>query len=935
MILKGNARGHGAELARHLMNVRDNEHVTIHAVHGFVANDLAGAFAEAEALAKATQCQKYLFSLSLNPPPHESVPVEVFEAAIERVAQDLGLAGQPHAVVFHEKDGRRHAHCVWSRIDAEKIKAVNLPHFKRKLMAVSRELYIEQGWDMPAGFEDFRKRDPLNYSREEAQQAKRLDRDPKALKALFRDCWERSDSRSSFAAALWEHGFALARGERRGFVAVDHDGKVWSLSRWCEVKSIQLKQLLGDPGELPSVEEAKALLAKSQAQEPPQHLKNSTPYQEALAELVAQQRRERDALHNAHQDRQAEETLSRNARVPRGMSLIWARLSGAYGRLVEEFAQEKATCDARDRDERQKLIDKHLNDRSAFEREMQRLHLGAERAESYGKTVSIDPRQALRLPQENNPFSSEQIRRNPALILDVISEKEAVFDAEDIKRGLASHIDDPHALRAAIDMVLSSSELVRVDHGYGESFTTRDYLNAEAKLDGTAHHMAARTGFRISRDAAQAAIHHQNAEMQRRFGGQLSGEQVAAIHHILNDQQLSQVVGLAGAGKSTMLATAYEAWSRQGVKVHGAALSGKAAEGLQNSSGIRSRTLASLELSWANGNQPIKAGEVLVIDEAGMIGTRQMQRIMSRMDEIGAKLVLVGDPDQLQPIEAGTPFRKLVETHGAARLTEIHRQKDDWQKQASRDLAEGRIAEAVKSYETYGTVRKAAHCDQALASLVEDYVADLAENGTDASRLAFAHRRKDVHALNQAIRGAIRGALRETTPQSDETMYLTETGYRAFAKDDRIVFTQNNREMGVKNGMLGTVTQADENGLKVQLDSEDGQRREIRINPHHYRSFDHGYAVTIHKSQGATVDRSYVLASKSMDHSLAYVAMTRHRADMKLYLNAKDKPLWMDRAQPDLTHAQENPKPTQDAPEPPKPAIPTPHHHRKRPGPSR
>ncbi|MCT4609430.1 MAG: AAA family ATPase [Pelagimonas sp.] len=931
MILEGNARGHGAELARHLMNARDNEHVTVHAIDGFVADDLAGAFAEIEALAQATQCQKYLFSLSLNPPPNESVPVEVFEAAIKDVAQKLGLADQPCAVVFHEKEGRRHAHCVWSRIDTEKMKAINLPHFKRKLMAVSRELYIEHGWDMPAGFEDFRKRDPLNFSRAEAQQAKRLSRDPKAMKALFRACYERSDSRQAFASALWEHGFALARGERRGFVAVDHDGKIWSLSRWCGVKPKQLKERLGDPQSLPSVDKAKALLAHSQAPEAPKQVKDSDTYRNALAELVAQQRQERVALHTLHQERQAEETLARNARAPRGMSLVWARLSGAYGRLVEDFTQEKATCDARDRAECQALIDKHLRERKTFEQEMQRLHIGAERAESYGQGVKFDPRQALRLPDENSPFSSEQILRNPALILHAISEKEAVFDADTIKRGLAKHIDDPYALRAAIDTVLSSSELVRVGEDNTQVFTTRDYINAETKLLGASHRMAAQTGYQISSDAVRAAISRQNAEMKRRFGGRLSDEQVDAIHHVLSDKQLAQIVGLAGAGKSTMLATAFEAWSREGVKVHGAALSGKAAEGLQTSSGIHSRTLASLELSWANGNQPIKAGDVLVIDEAGMIGTRQMQRIMSRIDEIGAKLVLVGDPDQLQPIEAGTPFRKLVNEHGAARLTEIHRQKDNWQKQASRDLAEGRITEAVRSYEAYGTVSKSAHLDTALGSLVKDYMADVGQNGWKTSRLAFAHRRKDVHALNQAIRGAMQDA----DQIGPETMYLTETGYRAFAKDDRIVFTQNNREMGVKNGMLGTVTHAGENGLSVKLDTEDGQRRLVTINPHHYRSFDHGYAVTVHKSQGATVDRSYVLASKSMDRSLAYVAMTRHRNDMKLYLNAKDKPIWAGDQSPNLNPQEVQHAQIQESAAPAEQTTPTQQHTRKRPGPSR
>ena len=139
--------------------------------------------------------------------------------------------------------------------------------------------------------------------------------------------------------------------------------------------------------------------------------------------------------------------------------------------------------------------------------------------------------------------------------------------------------------------------------------------------------------------------------------------------------------------------------------------------------------------------------------------------------------------------------------------------------------------------------------------------------------------------------------------------------------------------MGVKNGMLGTVVRADENGLSVRLDTEDGQRRLVEINPHHYRSFDHGYAVTVHKSQGATVDRSYVLASKSMDNSLAYVAMTRHRDDMKLYLNTKDKPIWVNTEQPNLAQAQENQTPTQDAPKPTNPTTPT--WQRKRPGPSR
>jgi hypothetical protein len=131
------------------------------------------------------------------------------------------------------------------------MKAIPLPHYKRKLMSLSRELYIEHGWEVPAGFEDWRQRDPLNFSREESGQAKRVKRDAQALKTLFQQCWQQSDSRSAFAAALWAEGYCLARGDRRGFVAVDAAGEVYSLSRWCGVRTKELRARLGDPMDLP------------------------------------------------------------------------------------------------------------------------------------------------------------------------------------------------------------------------------------------------------------------------------------------------------------------------------------------------------------------------------------------------------------------------------------------------------------------------------------------------------------------------------------------------------------------------------------------------------------------------------------------------------------------------------------------------------------
>lgn len=187
MILKASQRGGGMQLAMHLLKP-ENEHVELHEISGFVADDLAGAFKEVYAISKGTRCKQFLFSLSLNPPEMENVPVEVFEDVISRIEAKMGLAGQPRAIVFHEKQGRRHAHCVWSRIDAAKMKAINLPHFKLKLTELSRQIYLEQGWDMPRGLEDYVDRDPLNYSLAEAQQAERANRDTRALKAIFQKC---------------------------------------------------------------------------------------------------------------------------------------------------------------------------------------------------------------------------------------------------------------------------------------------------------------------------------------------------------------------------------------------------------------------------------------------------------------------------------------------------------------------------------------------------------------------------------------------------------------------------------------------------------------------------------------------------------------------------------------------------------------------------
>ncbi|MEO1724824.1 MAG: relaxase, partial [Pseudomonadota bacterium] len=167
MILVGNQRGGGADLARHLMKA-ENERVVVHEVRGFASTDLAGAFHESYAISRGTRCKQHLYSLSLNPPLEAEATPELLLDAVNRVEKRLGLTGEPRAVVFHEKRGmdgqlRSHAHAVWCRIDADRMRAVQMSFDRSKLQAVARGLYLDHGWAMPRGFVRHEERNPRNY----------------------------------------------------------------------------------------------------------------------------------------------------------------------------------------------------------------------------------------------------------------------------------------------------------------------------------------------------------------------------------------------------------------------------------------------------------------------------------------------------------------------------------------------------------------------------------------------------------------------------------------------------------------------------------------------------------------------------------------------------------------------------------------------------
>lgn len=379
MILKASERGGGKQLALHLLNVEDNEHCEIHDLRGFVSDDLVSAMKEVYAVSKGTKCKNFLFSISLNPPQNESVGVDIFEGALRRIEEKMGLSAQPRAVVFHEKEGRRHCHAVYSKIDTDEMKAINLSFFKTKLRNISRELYFENDWQMPRGLMDSEARDPRNYSLEEYQQAKRMGENPRDLKAMLQECWAVSDNRTAFEHAIAERGLVLARGDRRGHVAVTHDGEVLSVARYIGKKAKEVREKLGEPDQtLPSVDDAQHQMAQDMTAAFNRHAEEAKDlYDERKQELedrrqemTEDHRDERRKLDIGQQQRFEEENRLRSEQLNTGLRGLWDKLTGRHTRIQQENVQEALESLRRDREQRDTLVQAHLEDRRALQTEI-------------------------------------------------------------------------------------------------------------------------------------------------------------------------------------------------------------------------------------------------------------------------------------------------------------------------------------------------------------------------------------------------------------------------------------------------------------------------------------------------------------------------------------------------------------------------------------
>jgi len=510
------------------------------------------------------------------------------------------------------------------------------------------------------------------------------------------------------------------------------------------------------------------------------------------------------------------------------------------------------------------------------------IHLGVgtkaieRKAEGTGEEAALE---RLELQEERRAENARRIQRRLEIVLDLITREKSVFDERDVAKILHRYIDDAGLFQSLMARILQNPETIRLDRERIDfatgvrapaKYTTRELLRLEAEMANRAIWLSQQSSHGVRPTVLEATFGRHE---------RLSEEQKTAIERVASGERIAAVIGRAGAGKTTMMKAAREAWEAAGYRVVGGALAGKAAEALEKEAGIVSRTLSSWEIRWKQDRGQLDHKTVFVLDEAGMVSSRQMATFVEAVTNAGAKLVLVGDPEQLQPIEAGAAFRAIADRIGYAELELIYRQREQWMRDASLDLARGNVGKAVAAYQSNGKMIGSELKADAVTNLIADWNRDY---DPAKSTLILAHLRRDVRMLNELARTKLieRGIIEHGSP------FKTADGVRSFAAGDQIVFLKNEGSIGVKNGMLGKVVEAAP-GRLVSIIGEGEHQRQVIVEQRFYNNVDHGYATTVHKSQGATVDRVKVLASLSLDRHLTYVAMTRHREDLGVYYGSR------------------------------------------------
>ncbi len=482
--------------------------------------------------------------------------------------------------------------------------------------------------------------------------------------------------------------------------------------------------------------------------------------------------------------------------------------------------------------------------------------------------------------------SNQEAARDPAQVLAALTRNNATFTERELTRFLTKQLgaegdgqegrDAIKEIAAVRVAVLKSYDLVPLhDRETGEAagrFTTREVREQERAA------MAAAGGLVRQRTSTVSERHANAAQAERT----LRPDQARAFEHAIGAGNLKLIEGRAGTGKSYTLAAIRDAYERDGKRVVGLAPTNAVAQDLAADGFREARTVHAALFALKNGRTEWDKRTVVIVDEAAMLDTRVTGELLAATRHAGAKIILAGDDRQLASIERGGLFAEMRQRHGSAEITEVTRQTVDWQRQAARDLAEGRFAEAVQAFDAAGAITWTDKQDEARSALVAAWKRDAADK-PGASRFVFAYTNRDVDTLNVELR-QVRRARGELTGQ--DVPLETRHGRAAFAVGDRVQFTETDKTRHIYNGNVGTITFVDPSTGQVaaKLDAAGRDGREVRWTAADFQGFRHGYAGTIYKGQGKTLDRTYLYHTEHWRSAASYVALTRQRESAEVFV---------------------------------------------------
>lgn len=512
-----------------------------------------------------------------------------------------------------------------------------------------------------------------------------------------------------------------------------------------------------------------------------------------------------------------------------------------------------------------------------------------------GLALRVDPTQAkaekhlgpkrFRAPGESGPKLDAAVTeaenaaawRDPGQVLEIMTRRSPTFRLRDLDRQLGRRIADPEERAAVRGAVLEHRELVEVyDPQSGvraRRYTTRSVIAEENQARRDAAGLVADRRHGVRPVAVGAALGSRPT---------LREDQRAALHHAVGPEGLAIIQGRAGTGKSYTLSAVAEAHAASGCEVIGLGPTNAIGRELASDPHIqRGGTLHSELWFVENGKRRWSDKTVVLVDEAGMVDTKTMGRLMAAARSAGAKVVLVGDDRQLQSVARGGLFRELAVEHGAVEIVTVTRQREGWQRQAAEDLAGGRMRDALTAFERRGAIRWSGTREENVQALVEQWAADSQER-PEKSRFVLAYTNADVHELN----GRLRAVRAERGEIGHDVALVSEGEVRPFAVQDRVQIIRTDKARGLFNGEAGVVERIDDGTLTVRLDH--GKR--VSWNSAEFDGYRHGYAGTVYKSQGRTIDQTYLLHSPHWRAESSYVALTRQRDSAQVFVARETAP---------------------------------------------